>query len=374
MDTGRWGYVRHPFIAFLVDREDEEQADPLVELRDLLTAVAEAVAAVAADDAVPTSIHPAVYLWGEVRGRSWFDFFRERVLLRGCEAADWCPNAPVGAPYSRVATASGDLYGVTYDGGRYWNMLSSPDDPYAFDSSPFPSGTAGFEVVDEGKSEVLVSECRFDTVKSLQLDLDSNASEIFASPTGAVELELAVQIQYPLSGVRLDVVDALDYSDGRKYPCELSLGPACVQSLRAEGWRWQEEPTTLAREGFTTSPNELLSFETQAPTDENLGIPLVALLIGNVATEPPADPDIPCTAALRIIGCPCATMTIAQDPRGAPGEQVLFCENGGQQHLLCNDTGLYAHGLLSPLEHGYCHALHAEMASFCGLGAEPPPP
>ncbi len=376
-----WDYTRVPYFKYLFDQEDKSGGDELVLLAGLLNAtgaylekLVNAVPKTKANKYPKVSIGPAVKTWAQARGRDWFGFSREVALLRGCASMKKCPLVPAAKsrPFGRLPGTTADPYGNKAD-PKYWEGRVPTGDMHEQLEEPW-WGTVdkGWTKLGKGESVLHNGKCRFDTVtRSYQLSPAARKVAETKSPKkGTVTLTLPDAVQQHLAGVRVEVMDNLEYQVKNRYAWKVKLGKDCSPDLQMEAWIRTEKSGTIRPLASGTSS---LSFITEQPKKGEGTKQHVSLLIGNVAWAASVNRTKACTAELSIelSTCPCTSMPIVKGPGGAK-DLVLHCVEGGKSFAFCDAKGFLAKGLLSALEWERCYKDYAAMSTLCKLSPKKP--
>lgn len=378
-----WAYPRVAFFKYLLDKEDSGAVDELARLRGLMEALAKDLKA--AVDKVPktkANEYPLVNLaetvrkFGDKDKRDWFGFFREFSLLRGCTAAGKCPKVDQtrARPYARLNSKAPDLFGVSQD-AAYWSALEYPEGLHEPDEEPYLKAHDGYTSQDKGASQVNSKSCRFDTVKQSVLRPAKNARQIAENltPKSEVELTLPHNVQFHQAGVRVELLDNLEYQEKNRYSWVWKPGSDCSPKLQAEAWQRTDQAGSLRFLAQSDSKGELAFVTEKLP--KGAKNQYTSLLIGNTAWKRPVPKQPQCKGKLsiKLNNCPCDSMPLVKDKdKGGPDDVVLHCVVAGKSNAFCDHKGFLAAGLLSALEWEQCYKAYAAMGAFCKLSAKKP--
>ncbi len=318
-----WAYYRSFFFKFLLDQEAGGATDELTGLKLLLQALQKEQKAKGAS----ARYLPVVKKWMEAppRNLTWFRWMRELLLLRGCSiksGKDGCPDIPktLANPFGTKAAAAKDVYGQTEQadhwasfiptGGKRWHMKLKPYDklPPGFDAKQWKAGGRVLE-----KSAV----CNFDTNEPAyqMTGLKDGAGKPVPDSTtilntGPVTITLPLNVQFRLSGARLDIRDTLPATKTvSKYQWTVTMGKECAFDLELEAHESEQLFTILGKTDSLkflkrTAATSMTFVVTPPKAGDATGrLAWVHLLSGNTAWSKDApNPKKACTLQVSIKG------------------------------------------------------------------------
>ena len=368
--NGWWNYSRQPFFKFLFDQESEGQGNELSTMVAFFDGLAAYLATNVASGQVDA--RPAVQQWMAGKGLTWFDFFREWALLRGCTSTGECASvdASRGRPFAHTQPTEPDLLGTNGE-APYWELLRGAVDINQLIEEPFTLAPNNYTPVDGGKS-MTGPRCRFDTVASAFTRVPEPAQEITAVEMpvkSTVTVALPDNIQQYQAGTRVHVFDNIDYMTTNRYAWTFELGAMCHEDIELEAWRTDVTAGSLAFAG--SGEGKKVTFVTKA--NPNNQTQYTDILVGNTAWEGGGN-TTKCEATLevKLTTCPCDAMPVYVE-EGGPDDLVVYCLNLGTEYAFCApDNTPLAPGLLSNAEYEECFEVYSAMSDVCGLPAMQP--
>lgn len=367
-----WDYTRHHFFKFMTDREQAgaAQENELALMAELFAAIRTYVRGKQEQNAPASAVDFRVPIktWLDEHELGWFDFYREYALLRGCASVDGCPLVATerANPYGMKSSKGTDLSGSSAE-SDYWSLLKiGATDYHIFDDTPFLASKNG---VHAGKTNHNPNGCAFDTVKPSLVGVEGDAKAVLDKDDW-VDIELPRNIQHHLSGVRIDLLDNLEYQEDNRYTWRLELDPACSGSIRHEAWRRTAMVKTLEFASDAKGQTPLVIGTKKA--EDGSQAQYTTFLLGNEAWAAELNSDCKARLRIKLDDCPCQPIYQKQEGGGAD-DLVMYCAiPGDTEYAVCTEDGFVegASTLLNKSEWQACWFKQPLLASFCNLAED----